>query len=435
MPATTITNVSPTPADRLYRVAARAAFGLAWVVARGLGATPQALRARTGRLPPATPPLLWLHGASAGEMAAAIGLSAALRAHGHRFTAAYTAANAAGVEFVQRRGGTQAVAALAPWDHPRWVARAFDHWQPRLLLLVETELWPTLILEAARRRLPVFCVSARIYPRDAGRYRLIRALTAPMLQRLTGVLAQDDTERERFVALGMPPECCTVAGNLKYLAATGASRSHGPLPATAAWRRELHLVEGERVVVCGSIHTDELRAVFAALDQLPLDALRVIIAPRHLTATVMITRLAQRRGWRLHRRSAGSVPPGWQLLVLDRVGELAEAYAVASLAVVGGGFGAHGGHNPFEPLLAGAPVIFGPHFDHFAGEARALAAVEPTAQVDGPLQLGQRLLQWWSDPRRCARVLARQRSALPDGAAIARRYVNALSPWLERGGV
>ncbi|HUI27695.1 MAG TPA: glycosyltransferase N-terminal domain-containing protein, partial [Candidatus Kryptonia bacterium] len=177
--------IPATLADRAYGAVAPRVFEFIRLAARVLGTPAGDLRCRAGVLPDVAQPAVWFHGASAGEMAAALRLTTLLRQHGHRFTAAYTATNRAGLDFVARSAGADAVAALAPWDHPSWVARALDQWRPRALVLVETELWPRLILEANRRRIPVLSASARIYPRDLARYRLIRHLTTPMLRRLT----------------------------------------------------------------------------------------------------------------------------------------------------------------------------------------------------------------------------------------------------------
>lgn len=417
-------SIQLTAADRLYGSAATAAFALLRLATRASGASADTLRCRSGRLPDAHGPLLWFHGASAGEMRAASALAAVLKQCGYRFTAAYTATNRLGVELAAQAGGADAITALAPWDHPRWVARALDQWRPLALFLVETELWPSLILEAYRRDVPVFCVSARIYPRDLARYRLIRSLTAPMLRRVTAVLAQDETERDRLVALGADPVHCTVAGNLKHLP-TSVARSSEP-----AWRHHLALRPDEHVVVFGSIHTDEVDVVFSALDQLPTGALRVIIAPRHDSAVAAVVRAARRRSWSVHQRTAGLPPPAWQIFVLDRMGELASAYAIASVAVVGGGFGKHGGHNPLEPVTVGVPVIFGEHFDHFEQEAVALSTTTPECRATDATRLGRCLAGWLSDAAERSRIVALQRRCLPDGDAIARRYVAALSPWL-----
>ncbi len=414
----------PTAAERAYRAISPCPFGLVWLAARARGATRYDLAQRTGLLPDAPAPLVWFHGASAGEMGAAIQLAALLHREGVEFNPGFTATNRAGVELVSRRLGTGAVAALAPWDTPRWVARAFDRWRPRALLLVETELWPAVIFEAHRRGVPVFCVSARIYPQNLLGYRLIRRLMAPTLRRLTGVLAQNPTERARFIELGAVPDRCVTAGNLKHLG------SVPPTPDLAAFREALGLSGHEPVVACGSVHADEVDFLFAALEQLRLPAVRMLLAPRHPTAAASIVKAARQRGWKASRRSQGAYRDSWDVLVLDSMGELQRAYALAQVAIVGGGFGRHGGHNPLEPIAGGVPTLFGEHFEHFDEEAAALAAATPEARVRTAAELSQRLRSWLTDDARRQQLLARQRRTLPDGAAIARMYVAALSPWL-----
>ena len=150
-------------------------------------------------------------------MAAAARLVTMLREHGYRLPAVFTAANRAGVEYICRWGAPDAIAALAPWDVPAWISRAFDLWQPAALFLIETELWPRLVFEAHRRGVPVLSLSGRIYPRDMPRYRAIRGFIAPTLRRLSRILAQNETERDRFIALGAAANRCVTAGNLKYL--------------------------------------------------------------------------------------------------------------------------------------------------------------------------------------------------------------------------
>ena len=411
-------------AERCYQAAAPVGFAAAWCAAWASGTPRSELMLRQGHLPPATAPVVWLHGASAGEMAAAANLVATLRRAGYEFTAAYTAANQAGVDLAGRAGGDDSVATLAPWDVRPWLARSFERWQPRLLLLVETELWPGLVIEAHRRGAPVVCVSARIYARDVARYRLIRPLIGATLRRMTGVLAQDEIERTRFIALGVDPDRCLVAGNLKHTA--GRLDRDDP----TLLRAELGLEGGERVIVVGSVHEDEIGTVLDGLDAIRESGARVIIAPRHLEDSETVVASAGGHGWRVGRRSALGPQDSWNLLVLDTVGELARAYALATIAVVGGAFADHGGHNPVEAVDAGAPVLFGGSMQHFAPEAAALEHATPEAVVRTAEDLGRRLAAWLEEPRRPEEAHERQRRALPDAGAISQRYLQLLEPIL-----
>jgi 3-deoxy-D-manno-octulosonic-acid transferase len=410
-------HAAPTWAESVYGALATAASAAACLGARAAGTAPDRLAARRGDLPPCGSPLFWFHGASAGEMAAAANLAALLRGAGTSFAAGFTTTNQAGLDWLARRAPAGASVALAPWDAPRLVDRAFERWRPRALFLVETELWPGLILAAARRAVPVLCVSARIYPRDVARYGLARRFFAATFARLGAVLAQDEVERQRFLALGVPAERCVAAGNLKHLG-DATEPLEEPRPAEPG------------LVVCGSIHADEMRGLFSALESVADLGGRFVVAPRHVAAAEAALREAARRGWPAARRSREAAQSGWRVLVLDTMGELARYYARAALAVVGGSFVKHGGHNLVEPVRAGAPLLFGRHCEHCEPDARRLAAVAPEAQVRSWTDLGERLRDCLCDERRRLDLLARQRAALPDAGAIAARYLSILSPLL-----
>jgi 3-deoxy-D-manno-octulosonic-acid transferase len=411
-------------ADDVYGAAASIVFPLLHAGARVLGADPTGLRQRSGAMPECAAPCLWLHGASAGEMAAAANLAALLRARGLRFAAAYTTTNDAGLRLVRGRLAAGDVSALAPWDAPRWVGRVFDRWRPAALVLIETELWPALIGAAAARRIPVVCASARIYPRDVARYRLIRRFLRPTFERLTAVLAQSERELATFVALGVPSGRCVVAGNLKHAVHAPAADE------AAAFRRAVGLADGDRVWTVGSLHADETELLLAACALLPAQRRRVIVAPRHRAAQAAIEAGASERGWALGKRSA---PGGgtWQILLLDTMGELRTAYAGSDLALIGGSFAPHGGHDVIEPLRCGVPVLFGPHSAHAEPEASALRAATPAAVVATAGALAERIDEWMSDESQRQSMWARQVAALPDPAEIGQRYAAAIAPWLQ----
>jgi len=373
-------------------------------------------------LPETAGPTIWFHGASAGEMAGAVALDEMLHQRGCVFRSVYTATNRAGVEYIERTAARTPVATLAPWDVGTTLSRAFARWRPRMIFLLETELWPRLVYEAYVRRIPIFCVSARIYPRDVNRYRAIRWFFAPTLRRITRIITQDESERRRFRQIGAPDATCLAGGNLKYLRLASATRPQGVAAGLG--------IRGEPpIIVVGSLHLDEADEVLAALRKLAIRDLRIIVAPRQLTAVEPLLERARRLGWTSRRRSE-ALAGNWQMLIVDSIGELKGLYSIASCAIVAGGFEQHGGHNPFEPILAGAPVVFGPYFEHFAEESRVLASATPEAQVGAVSDLAKLLTRWLGDEAGRREILARQSAAVPDAEAIAGRYVDALAPWL-----
>jgi 3-deoxy-D-manno-octulosonic-acid transferase len=423
MAASSTTSVRLSGLERIYAALSPCVFGPSLAAAYVSGATSAELRARVGRVPAAERGAVWFHGASAGEMAGAARLVAVLREHGHDFPAIFTAANRAGVAYISRLQAHNTMAALVPWDVPAWISRAFDTWQPAALFLIETELWPLLVYEAHRRGVPVLCLSARIYPRDISRYQAIRPFIEPTLKRLSRILAQNEVERDRFIALGAPSDRCLAAGNLKHLQERARSDP-------ARLRDLIGIAPGDPVIVFGSVHRQEIGTIFQALAQLANDEVRFVIAPRHLSSAPDLVKGAVALGLAAALRSTMPTGKNWRVLVLDTIGELREFYGVAAVSVIGGGFGRFGGHNPLEALEAGAPVLFGPHFEHFAHEARLLSAVAPQAMVTTAEQLAAALRQMLADEQWRRNILAKQLRTLPDPLAVTRRYLDELSPYL-----
>lgn len=414
--------VGLTTLERAYGILAPIAFGGAQNWERLAGASRAELQSRRGFVPEAAGPTLWFHGASAGEMAGAVALDEMLHQRGFAFGSVYTATNRAGVEYIERTASRTSLATLMPWDVGSSLSRAFARWRPRMIFLLETELWPRMVYEAHIRRIPIFSVSARIYPRDVKRYRAIRWFFAPTLQRITRIITQDESERDRFRQIGAPDANCIAGGNLKYLKLATTSRPSGV-------RTELGIRGEPPIIVVGSLHLDEADELLAALRGLAIPDLRIIVAPRQLTAVGPLLDAVRQLGWKVQRRSTATAGH-WQVLIVDSIGELKRFYSIASCAIVCGGFRKHGGHNPFEPILAGAPVLFGPHFAHFAEESRVLTQATPDAQVMMVSELAGVLTRWLGDETRRRAVWTRQSAVVPDAETIANRYVAALAPWL-----
>jgi 3-deoxy-D-manno-octulosonic-acid transferase len=341
-----------------HSAAALAAVAAAPPAAAALALRPDwrvGLRERLGDAA-ARPGCVWVHAASVGEILAALPLVDGLGAAGHDVvTSTQTLAGRA----VMRRRRPDVPCGLAPLDHPWPVARALARSRPAALVLVEGELWPCWIAAAARRRTPVVLVSGRISDRSFARRRRVRPLVARTLRRLAAIGARSPRDAERFRALGAPPEAVVVSGDLKL---AGDPR-RAELAADLAG-----VLDGTPLVVGGSTHAGEERALLAALTEVEARAIpaALVLAPRRPERAAEVARLVRAGGRCLRRRSAlGPQPlrPG-EVLLLDSLGELASVYTRADAAFVGGTLVPVGGHNVLEPALAGVPVCYGPHTEH-----------------------------------------------------------------------
>ncbi len=328
---------------------------------------------------------VWIHGASVGELRAAEPLVRAVRERGAAVVV--TATSPAGRAEAERlAGGT---GRFLPLDLVPLVGRALGRVRPRAVVLVETELWPGLLWSARRRDVPVAVVNGRISDRAFPRYLKARRWLKPVLQALGAVQAQSDEHAERFVALGVPPDRVSTGGNLKF----DLPEPDPADPVASALRRAAG--PERRVVVAGSTHPGEARAVAEAAARLEARGIRcgLVVVPRHLE------RLADAEA---ELRAAGREPVRWGALseplddalvstfasgravVVDRYGLLSRLYGGAGCAFIGGTLVPVGGHNPLEALVWGVPVVFGPHTANIREVRREILDRGLGAQAAGP---------------------------------------------------
>ncbi|MDP3939530.1 MAG: glycosyltransferase N-terminal domain-containing protein, partial [Deltaproteobacteria bacterium] len=345
---------------------------------------------RLGRLPaaPRGAPV-WIHAASVGEVRSAARLVE--RIDDPLFMTAMTPTGLA----LARRLFPEATTMAAPLDLAPLTARAMRRVAPRALVLVETEIWPELVLAAARQGVAVALVSARISDRTAAAYRRARALFGPALRAMTVIGAQSEADRDRLVAAGADPGGIEVTGNLKF---------DFPPPDAAAAPIDALFGSAGPLFVAGSTHPGEelaaLRAWRAARPAAP--GLRLVIAPRHLERLAEVDELLAREGARAVRRSRLQASPGqdYEVVLLDTMGELDALYRHARVAFVGGSLAPVGGHNVLEPARHGKPVLFGPHTQNFRLEAECLLNAGAARRVGDAAGLGEALAELLADPAR-----------------------------------
>lgn len=351
---------------------------------------PLNLRARFGydRRPPQARPAAWIHAVSVGEAITAAPLVMGLHERYPELPLVVTTVTETGARVVRERLGAVAEHRYFPLDLPGAVRRVVDAIDPLLFVCMETELWPNVLRVLHRRGVPVVIANGRLSDRSFRRYALVRAAMGPMLRSVRVFAMRSEEDAGRIVALGASPERVVVTGNMKH----DASPTSREL--VEGWRRQLGLVDTERVWVAGSTHRGEEEAVLEAHAAAQADHLdlALIIAPRHPERAGEVQTLVEARGWRAVRRSSlPTTERAEAVVVLDTVGELAELYGVADAAFVGGSLVAWGGHNLLEPARLGKAVLFGPHTSNFREAAAALTASGGGFVVANATELGERL--------------------------------------------
>jgi 3-deoxy-D-manno-octulosonic-acid transferase len=364
----------------------RIAYALAWIAALPLVLLRLAWRARRqpgyldllgerfGRYAPALPgPYIWIHAVSVGETRAAVPIVDALKARYPRHHILVTHMTPTGRSTSREIFGDRVERAWLPYDLGFATRGFLEHFRPELGIILETEIWPRLLEEAARMNIPVVLANARLSERSARRYAWIPSLTRWSFANLRGVAAQTEADARRFAAIGAIEPA--VLGNVKFdLAVPQQMIERG---------REFRTRFGEAraVWVAGSTREGEealLLDAFAA-QVASTDALLVIV-PRHPQRFDEVVRLAEGRGLAVSRRSAEeAVPAHVRVLVGDSMGEMFAYYAAADVVIMGGSLLEFGSQNLIEACALGRPVIVGPHTFNFA-EA-SLSAIAAGAAV------------------------------------------------------
>lgn len=297
------------------------------------------------------------HCVSVGEVVAASVVIKALQKQSETPSITISTTTATGAQRVNALFGDSVRHCYMPYDFPWVIAHWLKTLNPQAVVITEVELWPNLIHACWQQRRPVIVINARMTDKSARSYRRISALFRPMLNKLSRVCAQGERDYQNYLALGMDKHKLTLTNNIKF-DQVAALDNAGAAPF-------LHLDGKERpVLVGGSTHEGEETALLDTLEQLSDShpKLLLILVPRHPERFKVVKRLIEQRNLPFIQSSQAShVPDDCNVVLLDEMGKLNQAYQVASIAFVGGSLADRGGHNALEPAAASVPVIMGPN--------------------------------------------------------------------------
>ncbi len=360
---------------------------------------------------------IWLHAVSVGESIAAAPVVKALQQQYPDLPITVTCMTPTGSERIQSLFGDSVQHCYLPYDLPLASKRFLQRLQPRLAIVMETELWPNHINQCARLNIPVVLANGRLSERSARGYGRFPKLVAPMLKQISALAVQSEIEAQRFIELGARPETVIVTGSIKY-----DLRVADDVPKQAQALREQWHASQRPIWIAASTHEGEDAQILAAhqllLQQFPQALL--ILVPRHPERFASVHALCLEQGLQVQRRSTQAlVSAEQQVLLGDTMGELMLLYAVADVALVGGSLIKHGGHNMLEPIALAKPTLTGPHYFNFLDIAQQLLDAGALLEVAGVQQLAQRVAELWRNPTlvedMCAagqQVLQRNQGAL-----------------------
>ncbi len=366
-------------------------------------------------------PVVWLHGASAGDLLSLSPMIKPLRERlpGCRIILS-TMTNTGYIMATGRLASLIDGVIYAPWDLPGATRRATRAIKPDLLVLEYTEIWPNLIRAARQAGARIVLTNGRFSPASVGRYRTLFSLIGNPLRELDLLLMREDDEAERVLGLGAPLERVWVTGNTKFDALAETTQ----VTEDDALRRAMGLPVGARVLIAGSTHEGEEEKILLVYKRLLPDHpdLRLVFAPRYIDRAPRVLALALQAGLTAGLRSQEN-PGGGQVVVLDTIGELSRAYRLGTLVFVGGSFTTRGGQNILEPAAQGRPVLFGPHMENFHDSVQVLVG-RGGIQVNDPDHLHRVLSDLLARPDTIARLGTLARGAVLQVSGASARNVD-----------
>ncbi|WP_419819840.1 3-deoxy-D-manno-octulosonic acid transferase [Acinetobacter sp.] len=341
---------------------------------------------------------IWFHCVSVGETNAAQPLIEHYLKAGHSVLVTNTTKTGqARAKSLFLKAPYQALfqAVYLPADQRYLVADFYQKYQPKLLILVETELWPNLIDQAQQFKVPCILVNARLSEKSAKGYAKVPSLTRPMLQKLDQLLAQDTATQQRFIDLGMPQDKTQVLGSIKFDISAPEQFIHKAQQLQQHWN-----LANRKIITIASTHAPEEEKLFLAfktyLEQYP-DWL-LIVVPRHPERFDEVFAAAQSLNLTTQRRSLEqAIEPNTQVYLADSMGEMWLWYALSQACFVGGSLNEPGGgHNILEAMVLDVPTVIGPHYFNFQAivdEFLQADALKVGKTVDEVVQLLVRCLE------------------------------------------
>jgi len=347
---------------------------------------------RLGFVPRSSGTVVWVHAVSVGETIAAAPMVRRLLERNPDITILMTAMTDTGLTQAMNMFGSQVKYAYAPYDTPGSIRRFLNRTNPRILVIMETEIWPNMIRQSRSRQVPVFLINARLSERSARGYERVKSLVSPIMRSISWVAAQAEKDAERFRRIGVAASKVSVTGSVKF-----------DVDIPEAVRKtsfQLKASLSDRPVwIAGSTHEGEEAQILAAHRQILAShpSALLIIVPRHPERFESVAEKVLQQSFSLARRSRGDGLVGAEVYLGDTMGELMMLYGASDAAFVGGSLIERGGHNPLEPAGWGIPVISGPNVFNFETIYQRLVDDRGVVIVSGANELFQHLSTLFDD--------------------------------------
>ena len=366
---------------------------------------------------------IWFHAVSMGESNAAIAIIKKLLAHSPDLNIIVTTTTPTGARQILNSLEGKVKHHYSPCDLPGTIKRFIRRANPRLLVLMETEMWPNWLHHLKKQNIPVILANGRLSERSAQKYAKVSSLAKEMMDAFVKVLAVNQRDAERFERLGLEKDRSLVTGNIKFDIDTPIFQDHEYYP---DWNRL-------PTWIAASTHKGEDELIIEAHRQIlkRVPEARLILVPRHPERFESVAKLIEESGFKMARRSQ---PSTWrkeaEVLLGDTMGELMKAFNISDITWIGGSFAEIGGHNPIEPAVLAKPVLTGPHIHNFNEIFHDLIEHGGALMVDDEQQLAEQVILLMQNSEKAisigesaSRVIEVNRGALEKTVSAIENYI------------
>ena len=341
---------------------------------------------------------IWIHAVSVGEVLIAYKLAQKMKAIRPDLKVALSTTTTTAFALASKSSASWLEIIYHPIDFPTFINAALDLIQPRQIILVEAEVWPNLTFSAHQRGIPLALVNARLSPRSESRFRQFRFFTAPIFQLLDLICVQEPEDLARWKSLGVSDEPLHLTGSIKFDHSDSESTRTEEFRALLAG---LGVKQGAPILLAGSTFPDEEKLLAQMVLELrpAFPDLFLIIVPRHIERTPDILAEIQAVGLNCALRTEAISSQTVDCLIVNTIGELRDWYYVGTVIFIGKSLTAIGGQNPVEAVVAGKPVLFGPHMENFQAIVDQWLKQKAAIQVSDVLELKVQMMRLLADPQ------------------------------------
>jgi len=301
--------------------------------------------------------LIWIHAVSIGESTAALTYIKHLKENNPSLNILLTTTTVTSAKILESKlkNIEGCIHQFSVADNPRWIRKFLDYWKPKQAFFLESEIWPNIVDELHKRNIPLFLLNARLSPKSFKRWSYLKEFFSSILKKFTGILAQSESDEQRFKFFS--DKNIFKIDNLKYV--------NPPLPCNDELISQLkEICKNKKILVAASTHNGEEEKILKAHLELKKEFdLITIIIPRHLNRIAEITKLFDKYQVTYQLRSKLS-SSATDIICVDTFGEVGTCFCLADVTFVGGSLVPIGGHNVYEPVVFGKPVLFGPYTDN-----------------------------------------------------------------------